>query len=393
MRPRIILSLGNFFLSISATLVNYTLISYLSHFVPEVYIGVGIAIGGGLAVISFLFLPRLVTTFGAQRLVIFFTILEMILLFATAELPQSIASAIFVILVISLQPLLLYELDLLLEATIENKNETSRVRTFFLTGGNLGSLAAPLLIGALLANTENYVPVFLAAAAILTPFIVLFAGRELPKGKTPDLYQAPDTFKHLLKDRDLAAVTFGHLVLYLFYVWAPLYVPLYLRVVLGIPWSTLGWMFSVMLIPYILIEYPAGWIADRILGDQEMMLAGFLIAGSALAAVSLITPTSSPFLILFILLMTRTGSAFIESMTEGHFFRCVSEKDVFSVSVFRGVWPLANVIAPIVAGFILFFGNYQIFFVLTGSFVALGGAATIFFIRDFDPKKGRVCPT
>jgi hypothetical protein len=30
-----------------------------------------------------------------------------------------------------------------------------RIRTLFLTGGSVGALAAPLLIGALLANTEN----------------------------------------------------------------------------------------------------------------------------------------------------------------------------------------------------------------------------------------------
>ena len=93
-----------------------------------------------------------------------------------------------------------------------------------------------------------------------------------------------------------------------------------------------------MLIPYVLIEYPAGWIADRFIGDKEFMFVGFLIAGASLASISLLTPTSSLFLILCILVMSRAGGALIESMTEGHFFRRVSEKDINSISVFRGVY-------------------------------------------------------
>lgn len=391
MRPRIIITLGNFFLAISTTLVSYTLISYLSHFIPETYIGLSIAVGGLFAVLAFIFLPRLVAKFGSQQLALVLVCAEIITLFAAAATANTIASAICIIVVISIQPLLLYELDLLLEATIEKESETARARTFFLTGGNFGNLAAPLLIGALLTRGENYSLIFLAAAALLVTFAVLFAARTLPRGEAPDNSHVQKTLTHLLHDHDLAAVTFGHFILYLFYMWAPFYIPVYFRTVLGIPWSTLGWMFSVMLIPYVLLEYPAGWAADRILGDKKLMLAGFLIAGSALATIGLLTPHSSILSILMVLVATRIGSSLIESMTEGHFFRCVSEKDIVSVSVFRGVWPLAMFAAPLVAVTILFFGNYQLLFFLTGGFIALAGAASVFFIRDFNPKKGHMC--
>ncbi len=383
MHPRTILGIGNFFISIAATLVNYTLVSYLSTFIPSTYVGSTIAAGAAAALISFVFLPYLVARYGAQRLVLYFAFAEMLMLFAAATAPSTFTSALFIILVISVQPLIFYELDLLLEATIDTENITGRVRTLFLTGGNFGALAAPLLLGALLANVENYTYIFLAAGAALAPFIILFAARKLPHGDMPSPSHVRDTLNHLARSRDLAAVTFGHFVLYLFYVWAPLYIPVYLHAILGIPWSTLGWMFSVMLIPYILIEYPAGWVADKILGDKELMVAGFLIAGSALAAVSALTASSSPFSILIILIGTRAGAALIESMTEGHFFRRVSEKDIVSVSVFRGVWPLASLIAPLVAGLIIYFGNYQLLFILTGGFVAIAGVLSSLLIKDF----------
>lgn len=391
MHPRIVLSLGNFFLAVSSTLVSYTLISYLSHFIPTAYVGVAIAGGGGLALLAFLFLPHSVARFGTQRPAVALAFLEMLMLFAAAATPNTVASALFVILVISLQPLLLYEMDLLLEATMKQGNEVGRVRTIFLTGGNVGSLTGPLIIGALLSTTENYASVFLAAAAMLMPFIVLFAARMLPAASAPSRSQTQDTLAHLAHNRDLASVTFGHLILYMFYMWAPLYVPIYLRVTLEIPWSTLGWMFSLMLLPYVLVEYPAGWIADRYLGDKKLMLAGFLIAGGSLGALAFLTSASSPLLIVCILLATRVGAALIESMTEGHFFRCVSEDDLVSVSVFRGVWPLANFTAPLIASIIIFWGSYQLLFLLTGGFIALAGAFSTSLIRDFNPKDPQVC--
>ena len=383
MYARNILAVGNFFLAVSATLVNYTLLSYLSSFVSRTHIGFAIAGGGAVAVIAFFFLPRIVARHGAQRLALLLVFAEMMLLFAVALTPGTIASALFVILALSFQPLVFYELDLLLEATVNNEGTTGRVRTFFLTGWNIGAFVAPLIIGMLLADIDNYTHVFLAAAVALTPFVILFSARRLPEGEILQPARVRDTLLHIMRDRDLAAVTAGHLILYLFYVWAPLYVPAFLHTVIGVPWSTLGWMFAVMLIPYIVIEYPAGWLADRALGDKELMMAGFLVAGSALAAVSFITTSAAPLIILAVLVATRVGAALIEAMTEGHFFRRVSEKDIVSVSIFRGVWPLANAVAPLIGSVILLFGSYRLFFLLTGGFVLIAGAISTLLIRDF----------
>ncbi len=383
MQPRTILFIGNFFFSLFAALPAYILLPYLSSFMPTVYAGLVISGGALVAVVFFLFLPQLVAFYGTQRLAILFAVLEMLALFLLALSPGAVAACLLVALGVSIQPLLSYELDLLLEATVTEEGKTGRIRTLFITAWNIAGLASPLLMGALLAGGDDYNRVFLASAVALIPFTVLFAARRLPQGAPPNPSHMRDTLICIMRDRDLAAVTFGHFVLYSFYIWAPLYVPTYLHDVLGIPWSSLGWIFSVMLIPYVLIEYPAGWVADRLLGDKELMLAGFLIAGGALAAVSTVSSSTPLSLILVILVSSRVGSALIESMTEGHFFRRVSERDVNSISVFRGVWPLANIIAPIVGSVILLSGNLQSLFLITGGFIIIAGAAATFRIKDF----------
>lgn len=382
MHPRIILSVGNFFFSIFSSLIALILLPYLSLFMPVAYIGVVIAVSAFGAIILFLFLPQIVERYGAQYIALVLAFIEMIVLLALAAAPGALTSILFMAVTIAIQPLLYYQFDLLLEATVADMNTVGRVRALFRTAWSTAALAAPLLLGALLANSDSYHRVFLAAAAMLVPIVVLFSLRRFPKGPAPRFAHMRDTFAHILRDRDLAAVTFGNLLLYLFYVWMPLYTPFYLHNVLGISWSNLGWMFSVMLIPYMVVEYPAGWIADRFLGNKELMVTGFLIAGGATVALGLLSPTASLLMILIILLASRIGAALVESMVDAHFFRRVSKRDINSISVFRSVWPLAYIVAPIVGSLILFSGNYPLFFMLTGTFIALAGALTALFIRD-----------
>ena len=81
--------------------------------------------------------------------------------------------------------------------------------------------------------------------------------------------------------------------------------------------------------------------------------------------------------------MSRIGAALVEGMTEGHFFRRMSEKDVNAISVFRGIWPLTELAAPIIGSAILIFGNFQLFFLITGGIIAIAGAVSALLIKDF----------
>jgi MFS family permease len=377
------LSVGNFFFSIFASLVGIILLPYLSAFMPTAYAGFVVAVGAIGAVALFPFLPRVVERYGAQQIALVFSLAEMVVLFALATVPGAVAGILLMAVAMAIQPFLSYEFDLLLEATIVDENTTGRVRAVFRTAYNMAALAAPLLLGALLANSNDYGRVFIAAAATLVPVVVLLAAKQLPTGPAPKLAHMRDTLVSIMRNRDLAAVTFANLVLYLFYVWMPLYTPVYLHDVLGISWANLGWIFSVMLVPYVLIEYPAGWVADRFLGDKELMVAGFLIAGGAVAAFCLLTPATSLAVILVILVASRIGAALVESMIEAHFFRRVSKRDINSVSVFRSVWPLSYIIGPIVGSIILVASGYSFFFLLTGAFVIVAGALSALLIKDF----------
>ncbi len=383
MTSRAALYVSNLFFSISRELSTYILLPFLALLLPEPYAGLVICAGGVLSIVLFPFLPRFEARYGAQQLALLFAVFTLIGLLALAALPGKIAMLVGIVVVLALQPTTSYALDLLLEASTPDHHSMGEVRTLFLTAWNLGALAAPLLLGAVLVDTNEYPHIFLAASVMLIPFIVILSVKQFPHSLGPKLSHMKDTVACIVRDRDLSSITFAHLLLYLFYVWAPFYVPLYLHVELGFPWSTLGWMFALMLLPYVLLEYPAGWIADHAWGDKEMLFTGFLVAGSALATIGFLTPESPWWMVLGILIVSRVGTSLVESMTESHFYRRVTAEDVNSISLFRGVWPFAYAVGPLIASMLLAVTSFQTFLLIAGSFIALAGMLTTLRIKDF----------
>lgn len=382
MHPRTILFVGNFFFSLFAALTVYILFPFLASYMGAVQAGLVIAFGGLVSVILFPFLPRLVARYGAQRIVRTLATVEVLALLALALAPSALTGSLLGILTMAMQPVMSYQLDILLESVTDDLATVGRIRTIFLTAWNLGVLSGPLLIGILLDSTNDYNRAFLAGAVALVPFIILLTKYRIPDRDIPEPSHIQDTLVCISRDPDLGSITFAHFLLYLFYIWAPLYVPLYLHTILGLPWSTLGWMFSIMLVPYVLVEYPAGWLADNFLGDKKLLFAGFIIAGTALISLGFVGTATPIWIILGILVCSRIGAALVEAMTESHFFRRVSQKDVNSMSVFRGIWPLANAIGPIVGGMLLSFSGYPMLFIGMGLFFAVAGVVTTARIQD-----------
>ncbi|HEC94075.1 MAG TPA: MFS transporter [Candidatus Kaiserbacteria bacterium] len=381
MHPRITLSVGNFFFEISSIITIFIAIPYLSAFIGNTYASLVIAGGALISIIGFPMLPRYTARFGAQTLAIFLALLQILVLLALAAVPNAIVAVIGIALIIALQPFLYYTFDLLLAAVTLQKGMTGKVRTLFLTVGNVATAGAPLLMGALLLDTNDYSRVFLAVAVVIIPIVILFAGRKLPTGKPPKELHFGSALRTIFHDRNLSAVISAHFFLDLFYMWAPLYTPIYLHNVLGIPWGQLGWIFSVMLLPFVFVEYPAGVISDRFHTDKKLMALGFIIMGSTFALVPIITTTTSVLIILAILVSSRVGAALVEAMTETHFFRSVSEQDSEEIAAFRDTWPFANLIAPLTASVFFFMSGFSLFFISTGVFLMVAGAIASLLIR------------
>lgn len=386
-----VLSLGNFFAAAHFFLIIYILAPYLATLMPAAVSGLAISLGAVITLSLFPLVPRYVRLYGPKKLGIFLAIGEMFFLVALAANPMPLLAVLLAALACANSPFIAYQLDLLLEGAVTDENATGRFRTAFLTAGNFALVLAPVVTAFLLDDSERYSLVFLVAALTLVPFIFVMSRGHFPVSALPPRTDVREACLCVMRDKDLRAIAFANLVLQIFFHLAPLYIPLYLHTVLGIPWSQLGWMFAVMLIPFILLEYPAGWLADTKLGDRRLLAAGFVIMGLSFAATGFVTDATSLGAIVAVLVLSRIGAALVEAMVESHFFRRVSAEDANTVSAFRMLRPTGALLAPIIGSILLSVGSYLSFFAITGAGILLFGLWSARLITDPRSEPSMLC--
>ena len=160
-----------------------------------------------------------------------------------------------------------------------------------------------------------------------------------------------------------------------------IYLPLLLNKEMGFGWNKIGIIFIIMLLPFVVFELPAGFLADKKFGEKEILTLGFII----MFVSTLIIPTLASATVLVwaaVLFATRIGASFVEISSETYFFKHVKDEDTGIISLFRMVRPLSYVIAPLLALPIIFFFSYSASFYFLAFFVLLG----LFFIPKIDTK-------
>lgn len=382
MHHRPLLTIGNFLSSAHFFLIIYIITPYLATLVPEDTAALAVSLGAVITLATFPFIPKLVRKHGPRKLAIVFATLEAFVLLWLALEPTALLAIMLIALACATSPIIAYQLDLLLEAVTEKEEETGRVRTAFLVAGSAALVLSPLIVGGLLGSSDSYWRVFTVAALSLIPFIGLMALNQFPRTEHPTGKQLWLTCLCLINNHDSRAVLVANFVLQFFFHIAPLYIPLYLHTALGWDWSDLGWVFALMVLPFLVVEYPVGWLADKKWGDKELMAVGFTITGLSFASLALVTASTTLAVIATILVVSRIGAAMAEATVEGHFFRRVNESDENSVVVFRMARPLSALTAPIVGTLLLVSESYGALFITAGLLIAFFGAFAALAVRD-----------
>ena len=159
-----------------------------------------------------------------------------------------------------------------------------------------------------------------------------------------------------------------------------IYTPIYLFEHIGFNWKQIGFIFMIMLIPFVLVDYPLGHLSDKI-GEKKLLLVGFLITILFTCMIPFIK-TPEVWIWAIILFGTRLGAATIEIMAESYFFKEISDRNADEISFFRNTYPLSFIIAPLVAiPVLLFVPSFKyIFFVLSA--IMLCGFLIVLRLKD-----------
>ena len=145
-----------------------------------------------------------------------------------------------------------------------------------------------------------------------------------------------------------------------FYATMIVYTSLRLRE-LGMAWNDIGIVLTVMLVPFVILQYPLGMLADRKLGEKELLIGALLL--SAISTVSLVwIESASVVLWASMLFITRVGIAGVEVLGDAYFYKRIEGDDSDFIAFFRTARPVGNIIAALILGvWLLFFPLSSVF--------------------------------
>ena len=362
--------IATLFLSFHYYLTTYINSSFLGQYVKNSEVGLVYTVSSIISICFFLLSSRILERFGTYQMMTWVVGIDIALL-GGLIISDQIFWVIFIFtLHNAINPIILLNLDNILENSTNN-NVNGRMRAIFLTLMNMTAVVSPIIVGSILTEA-SYKTIYLLSALALFPllYIIIRSFKNIRDNTYhhPHLANGIQTF---LENKNIKNIYISNLLLQIFYSWMVIYIPIYLHEQLGFNWQQLGLMISIALLPFVLLEIPVGTLADKKLGEKELLIAGFIITTLSLFCITLATIPS--FVIwASILLMSRIGASLIEITTESYFFKQINSSNQNLISTFRTAGPLGTVIGPLVGSALLITLNYQFIFAILGVIMLSG---------------------
>lgn len=356
------------FLSLHWAIVVYVNSSYLEQFIPGTVIGTLYTISSAVTILIFLFISRVLHAAGNYSLTLSLAVLECVVLVGMACSDSLRVSIPLFMVHQAIVPLLVFNLDVFMEEMIgDEEQSTGGKRGLFLGIGSIAYAIAPLAAGYLMGDGEpQFNAVYIAGALLMVPFIILIM-RKFRVFSDP-VYQEVKVLPAIhsfWSEKNIRYVFLAHFLLQLFFAFMIIYTPLYLANIVGFDWTQIGLILFVGLLAYVFLEYPIGVIADRYIGEKEMMAFGFLIlAVSTSWFVWLSAASVTAWMVA--MFMTRVGASFVEATTESYFFKHIDGSDANIISFFRITRPLAMVGGALLGSLTLLYVPLNLLFVIVG---------------------------
>lgn len=355
---------------LSSVLNSFPLTAGMDEGVHERLVGIIYGVNALVGLVSLILLPRLLRKIGnvrATETILLLSVLSLsILAFSDsgwlifpAFLLQSVLVAAFY-----------FVIDVFLEQYSQGES-LGLVRGTALTIGGIAWMFPPTIAG-IIAGSGDFTPIYAGGAVLLIPALLLISTKF--KDFKDVHYHVPsigETLKEIRKNRDISGILSVQFLLQFFYAWMIIYAPIYMAEHLHIPWTTIGLALTVALSAFIIFEIPAGEIADRWLGEKELLVVGLLLMALGAGIIPFVQSTT---LVIWgtVLFIGRMGASILETMTETYFFKKIPSESANLVSAFRLTTPLAFLIAPVCAAGILAFSDIQSLFLILATLLLLG---------------------
>ena len=371
---------ADLFFSLHYAAILYVNSSLLEEYFSLTTVSLLFVLGACGNIILFFLAPQLLKKVGNRGLFFIFVLFEALATAGLALAHTAHSVIVYFLILSSVSTMIYFCIDIFLEDASLEEN-TGEIRGIDLTIANTAIALGPLLI-TLFVVTNDFVQLYALSTILLFPllYLLFFDFKDFKDGEVkPEEGRFLDAVRLWWRDRDIKSVTIARFILEFFYAVMVVYVPVYLHEHIGFSWSEIGSIFAIMLLPFIFLQLPAGEVADRWLGEKEIMTLGFICTGVAV----LLMPSLDKSFALWTLALTlsRVGAALIEIMTDTFFFKHVDKRDTGLISVFRLSRPVGLVAGALLGIAVLaHYGYDELFFLL--AVICVWGVAETAKLRD-----------
>jgi len=375
MKNRTIIFLAGFLFSIPLALTSYINSSFLEIYLSKYYVGIVYIIASIIAIIGLFKMPKILTRFGNRFTILLFTLLSFSSLLILAFSHNGGAVIFGVILYFISTDFIIASLDIFIEDFSKNSG-IGKFRGLYLMIINFAWIFAQTISGSIIVKSSfQGIYLFSALFMLLTSIIFILFLHDF---KDPKYTKVPilKTMKVFFKNKSISKIYFVNLILKFFFAWMVIYTPIYLFEHVGFDWKQIGLIFTIMLVPFVLVDYPLGKLSDKI-GEKKILITGFLIT---ILFTFLIPFITEPIIWIWAIILfgTRLGAATVEVMSESYFFKEVGERNADEISFFRNTYPLSFIIAPLIAIPVLILTpSFEYIFFVLSAIMLLGFLLTL----------------
>jgi len=378
-----LISFISFLFGFSQSILLYVMSFYFKSATGTENVGIFYTISYVIVLLILLNLHKLVRKIGKSNVFLFSLLAKIILVFFLTLLSPSFLSIGLLMGYIIFSSLEWTNLDVILESFSKDKL-SGRIRGAHLTVFNLGFLLAPFLSTKILENL-NFQAIF--AVVLIFNAVVFCLALVGLRGVNHEFNQqlkVKDLVKKVFQRKEIMGIYYISFVLEFFFALMVIYTPLYLLDI-GFSWDKIGIVFTIMLVPFVLLQYPAGVLADKKFGEKEMIILSLLIMAASTLGIYFIHSLS---VLVWgaALFATRVGAALIEILRDSYFYKKVDGHDVDIINFMRTSMPAAYILSTAMSTVFILFFSLKFAFILV-SLVVLSALYPAFRLEDNKSEK------
>ena len=254
----------------------------------------------------------------------------------------------------------------LLLKDLSKTEELGKVEGWNFTIANIAWFISPLLGGFIAFNYSNKIVFMLAAIFPLLVFIITSLNPiKIKEYKSIHHNHTFNNLKNFFSNHNLRILYLASMGIIFWWVLFYTFLPLYMNDN-GLSKSQIGIVLALVTIPLILLEIPAGKLADKF-GYRKFLFLGFII----LSIAGLFASFSGVNLSIIFIIMGSFGAAFLEPLREAFFLKSVSDEDEIDFyPIYKTALEVGRLLGLFVFSTILLYFRYNIL-LLFASFILL----------------------